>query len=124
MTVRDLIRTDHIADIPRASSVSRPGYGFGLKFAVHSDPAKSGRNGSVGEYNSGGLAGTIFRIGPAEEMIGPHMIRAPLRDSRTAGHSSRGWPTKRLSTRPALRGEGDRSGRHWERQRLHCHAPI
>jgi CubicO group peptidase (beta-lactamase class C family) len=82
----DLMTIDHIADVPRASSISRPGYGFGLDFAVHLDPAKSGLNGSVGEYNWGGLAGTIFWIDPAEEMIGLYMIQAlPPRfeDSRT-----------------------------------------
>ena len=82
----DLMAIDHIAEIPRASSISRPGYGFGLNFAVHTDSSKSGMNGSVGEYNWGGLAGTIFWIDPAEEMIGLYMIQAlPPRfeDSRT-----------------------------------------
>ena len=82
----DLMRIDHIAEIPRASSISRAGYGFGLNFAVHIDPAESGLNGSVGEYNWGGLAGTIFWIDPAEDMIGLYMIQAlPPRfeDSRT-----------------------------------------
>ena len=82
----DLMRIDHIAEIPRASSISRAGYGFGLNFAVHIDPPESGLNGSVGEYNWGGLAGTIFWIDPAEEMIGLYMIQAlPPRfeDSRT-----------------------------------------
>ena len=82
----DLMAIDHIAEIPRASSISRPGYGFGLNFAVHINPAKSGLNGSVGEYNWGGLAGTIFWIDPVEEMVGLYMIQAlPPRfeDSRT-----------------------------------------
>ena len=82
----ELMTVDHIAEIPRASSISRPGYGFGLDFAVHIDPAESGLNGSVGEYNWGGLAGTIFWIDPAEEMIGLYMIQVlPPRfeDSRT-----------------------------------------
>ena len=122
MTVQDLMRIDHIADIPRASSVSRPGYG--LRFAIHSDPAKSSRNGSAEGYNSSGLAGTILLIDPAEAMIGLYTIRAPLRASRTAGYSLRGWGAKRLSTTTALRGDGDRSRRCWQRERLHCHAPI
>lgn len=82
----DLMAIDHIAEIPRASSISRPGYGFGLNFAVHIAPSGSGLNGSVGEYNWGGLAGTIFWIDPAEEMIGLYMIQVlPPRfeDSRT-----------------------------------------
>ena len=71
----ELMTIDHIAELPRASSISRPGYGFGLDFAVHLDPAKSGLNGSAGEYNWGGLAGTIFWIDPQEEMIGLYMIQ-------------------------------------------------
>ncbi len=71
----ELMTVDHIADVPRASSISRPGYGFGLDFAVHLDPAASGLNGSAGEYNWGGLAGTIFWIDPAEELIGLYMIQ-------------------------------------------------
>ena len=71
----DLMTIDHIESVPRASSISRPGYGFGLDFAVHIDPAESGLNGSPGEYNWGGLAGTVFWIDPAEEMIGLYMIQ-------------------------------------------------
>ena len=37
--------------------------------------AESGLNGSLGEYNWGGLAGTIFWIDPAEELIGLYMIQ-------------------------------------------------
>ncbi len=71
----DLMTIDHLASVPRASSISRAGYGFGLDFAVHIDPAESGLNGSAGEYNWGGLAGTIFWIDPAEELIGLYMIQ-------------------------------------------------
>ena len=71
----DLMRIDHIASLPRASSISRPGYGFGLNFAVHKDPSRSGLNGSVGEYNWGGLAGTSFWIDPVEDLIGIYMIQ-------------------------------------------------
>jgi CubicO group peptidase (beta-lactamase class C family) len=45
------------------------GEGFGLGFAVSLDPAKMQRSGSVGEYNWGGAATTIFWIDPAEELI-------------------------------------------------------
>lgn len=71
----ELMTTDHVEGIRRASTVLSPGYGFGLGFAVHIDQAKSGLNGSLGEYNWGGLAGTIFWIDPAEEMIGLYMIQ-------------------------------------------------
>ena len=71
----ELMTIDHVAKLPRRSSISRPGYGFGLNFAIHIDPAGSGLNGTAGEYNWGGLAGTIFWIDPAEEMIGLYMIQ-------------------------------------------------
>ena len=71
----ELMTTDHVDGIRSASPVLSPGYGFGLDFAVHVDQAKSGLNGSLGEYNWGGLAGTIFWIDPAEEMIGLYMIQ-------------------------------------------------
>ena len=82
----ELMTTDHVKGIRRASSTLGPGYGFGLDFAVHIDMAESGLNGSLGEYNWGGLAGTIFWIDPKEEMIGLYMIQMlPPRfsDSRT-----------------------------------------
>ena len=71
----ELMTADHVEGVRRASSVLSPGYGFGLDFAVHVDRAESGLNGSVGEYNWGGLAGTIFWIDPAEEMVGLYMIQ-------------------------------------------------
>ena len=71
----ELMTIDHTGEIGRASSILAAGYGFGLNFAVHVDPAKSGLNGSVGEYNWGGLAGTSFWIDPAEDLIGVYMIQ-------------------------------------------------
>ena len=71
----ELMTIDHVSEISRASSILAAGYGFGLNFAVHVDPAQSGLNGSVGEYNWGGLAGTSFWIDPAEELIGIYMIQ-------------------------------------------------
>ena len=86
----ELMTTDHVKGVRRASSVLSPGYGFGLDFAVHVDRAKSGLNGSVGEYNWGGLAGTIFWIDPMEEMVGLYMIQAlPPRFSDSRGQFKR-----------------------------------
>ena len=51
------------------------GYGFGLGVAVAEDLARIGLNGSVGEYNWGGAAGTKFWIDPAEKLIGVYMIQ-------------------------------------------------
>ncbi len=71
----ELMTRDHVAGIRRASPVLGDGYGFGLDFAVHVDRAKSGINGSLGEYNWSGLAGTSFWIDPAEQLIGLYMIQ-------------------------------------------------
>jgi CubicO group peptidase (beta-lactamase class C family) len=45
------------------------GYGFGLGFAVRTEPGIAGVPGSVGEYRWGGAAGTAFWVDPKEEMI-------------------------------------------------------
>ena len=71
----ELMTMDHLGETRRASSILTKGYGFGLDFAVHANPAESGLNGSAGEFNWGGLAGTIFWVDPAEELIGLYMIQ-------------------------------------------------
>jgi CubicO group peptidase (beta-lactamase class C family) len=45
------------------------GYGFGLGFAVRTEPGIAGVSGSVGEYRWGGAAGTAFWVDPKEQMI-------------------------------------------------------
>jgi CubicO group peptidase (beta-lactamase class C family) len=45
------------------------GYGFGLGFAVRTEPGLAGVSGSVGEYRWGGAAGTAFWVDPKEEMV-------------------------------------------------------
>ena len=68
----ELMTIDHLA----ATGVERGGgYGFGLGFAVAADLARSGLNGSLGEYNWGGAAGTRFWIDPREKMIGIYMVQ-------------------------------------------------
>ena len=51
------------------------GLGFGLGFGVISDPARAGVIGSIGEFNWGGAAGTIFWIDPVEEIVVVSMIQ-------------------------------------------------
>lgn len=68
----ELMSRDHLNEIPGREE---SGYGFGLGFAVHLNPGKSGLNGSVGEYNWGGLAGTKFWIDPKENLIGIYMVQ-------------------------------------------------
>ena len=71
----ELMTRDHVSGIPRSSGVLTDGYGFGLDFAVHTDLAASGLNGSLGEYNWGGYAGTNFWIDPKEDMVGLYMVQ-------------------------------------------------
>ena len=51
------------------------GFGFGLGFGLVTDPAAGGVIGSVGEYNWGGAAGTVFWIDPVEELVVVSMIQ-------------------------------------------------
>jgi CubicO group peptidase (beta-lactamase class C family) len=51
------------------------GFGFGLGFGIVTDPAAAGVMGSVGEYNWGGAAGTVFWIDPVEEVVVVGMIQ-------------------------------------------------
>jgi CubicO group peptidase (beta-lactamase class C family) len=51
------------------------GYGFGLGFAVNTDLGKTGRIGSMGEYNWAGFFATRFWIDPKEDMIGVIMLQ-------------------------------------------------
>jgi CubicO group peptidase (beta-lactamase class C family) len=51
------------------------GYGFGLGFAVLTDPAKSPDALSIGTFTWGGADGTLFWIDPVEELIGIMMIQ-------------------------------------------------
>ena len=60
-----------LAGIARGSfsETSYEGIGFGLGFASRLDPIRNATPASVGEYNWGGMAGTLFWIDPAEELI-------------------------------------------------------
>jgi CubicO group peptidase (beta-lactamase class C family) len=51
------------------------GYGFGLGFAVLTDPSKSPDALSIGTFTWGGANGTLFWIDPVEELVGILMIQ-------------------------------------------------
>jgi CubicO group peptidase (beta-lactamase class C family) len=51
------------------------GFGFGLGFGVVTDTVSSGVMGSVGEFNWGGAAGTVFWIDPVEEIVVVGMVQ-------------------------------------------------
>lgn len=62
----DLMRADHVGEFDPAT---RPGEGFGLGFAVHTDQGSSGSVRSVGAYYWGGYWHTTFWLDPAEELL-------------------------------------------------------
>jgi CubicO group peptidase (beta-lactamase class C family) len=62
-------------EAPTLGSNTMRGFGFGLGFGVVTDVADSGLIGSVGDFQWGGAAGTIFWVDPVEDMIGLAMIQ-------------------------------------------------
>ena len=52
-----------------------PGGGFGLGFAIVSDPGARGQLGSVGEYSWGGAYQTPFWVDPVEELTVVYMTQ-------------------------------------------------
>lgn len=60
---------------PSLGSNSLNGFGFGLGFGLVTDVAASGVLGSVGEFNWGGAAGTIFWVDPVEDFVMVAMIQ-------------------------------------------------
>ncbi len=54
-----------------------PGHGFGLGFAVRTEPGVALTAGAVGEYFWGGMAGTVFWISPRDALFAILMVQAP-----------------------------------------------
>ncbi len=80
----ELMTADHLSGI--SVPPQRPGYTFGLGFAVAEDLGLMGALGSVGEYNWGGAAGTRFWIDPKEDLAGVFMVQIiPHRGLRYGG---------------------------------------
>jgi CubicO group peptidase (beta-lactamase class C family) len=74
----DLMRSDHLGpNVRRGSELLQPGHGFGLGFAVRTEPGMSVMPGSVGLYFWGGIAGTTFWIDPKEELYAMMLVQAP-----------------------------------------------
>ena len=70
---------DHLGDgaMPGPLYLPGPGYGFGLGFAVRRTLGVAPLEGSAGEYNWSGIAGTHFWVDPKEDMFAIFMIQAP-----------------------------------------------
>jgi CubicO group peptidase (beta-lactamase class C family) len=75
----ELMTSDHLG--PALSQgpnfAPGPGYGFGLTVAVRTQPGMAGYEGSVGEYNWDGAAGTVFWVDPKEKLVPIMLIQAP-----------------------------------------------
>ena len=63
-----LMTRNHIGDLE--VFLRDPGYKFGLGFAVLTDPERSGRIESKGEYNWSGYFYTRFWVDPKADLIG------------------------------------------------------
>ena len=73
-TVR-LMTADHLGKI--ADTARRPGYSFGLGFAVRTDYGLDPQSSSPGEFNWAGAGGTFFWVDPKEELVAILMTQAP-----------------------------------------------
>ncbi|SFJ78655.1 CubicO group peptidase, beta-lactamase class C family [Caulobacter sp. UNC279MFTsu5.1] len=82
-TIR-LMASNHLSDIvmaaPGASFSSAKGVGFGLDFAVVTDPARDGTLQGEGTYSWGGAAGTWFWIDPKNDLFMLGMIHILARE--------------------------------------------
>lgn len=76
-TVADMTRNHLGAGSAVDAEGTRPGYGFGLGFAVRLKPGTEAAPGNIGEYNWGGAYGTYFLNDPKEELAVVFMSQAP-----------------------------------------------
>ena len=67
----ELMTVNHISEL----DISAEGFKFGLGFAVHEGPGRSGSIGSIGDYLWGGFFNTRFWVDPQEQMIGVLMTQ-------------------------------------------------
>jgi CubicO group peptidase (beta-lactamase class C family) len=59
-----------------------PGFGFGLGFAVRTEPGVAPQLGSVGEYFWSGAGGTTFWVDPKEDLFVVFMMQSPAQRLR------------------------------------------
>jgi CubicO group peptidase (beta-lactamase class C family) len=73
-----LMASNHLGAHVKVDSPLMPaGHGFGLGFAVRTEPGMAPFPGSVGQFFWSGMAGTFFFIDPAEEMFAVFMMQGP-----------------------------------------------
>jgi CubicO group peptidase (beta-lactamase class C family) len=63
--------------VPGPYYIPGPGYGFGLGFAVRTEPGVALQLGSVGEYTWSGAGGTTFWVDPKEDLFVVFMMQSP-----------------------------------------------
>ncbi|HLW77321.1 MAG TPA: serine hydrolase domain-containing protein, partial [Bryobacteraceae bacterium] len=71
----DLMRSDHLGNLPHFGGTLPEYAHFGLTFAIDPDPGKMHAPGSAGTYWWGGAAGTRFWIDPQEHLFGIFLIQ-------------------------------------------------
>ena len=70
--------SDHLGpEVRKDHFLLWPGHGFGLGFAVRTDPGRAPTAGSVGEYFWGGMMGTAFWISPRDSLFAVIMVQTP-----------------------------------------------
>ena len=70
--------SDHLAaNVRRDHYLLWPGHGFGLGFAVRTDPGRAPTAGSVGEFFWGGMMGTAFWVSPRDSLFAILMLQTP-----------------------------------------------
>jgi CubicO group peptidase (beta-lactamase class C family) len=71
----DYMTCDHLGSIPANPSLLEPGEGFGLGFAVRTQPGVTPVPGSVGTYYWSGMGGTSFFVDPARDLFAVMMVQ-------------------------------------------------
>ena len=70
--------SDHLgATVRKDHYLLWPGHGFGLGFAVRTDPGRAPTAGSVGEFFWGGMMGTAFWVSPHDSLFAILMVQTP-----------------------------------------------
>jgi CubicO group peptidase (beta-lactamase class C family) len=74
----EMMTSDHLGNgITVSADLLPPGHGFGLGFAVRTQPGLAPFPGSVGNYFWSGAAGTFFWLDPVERLYAVFMCQAP-----------------------------------------------
>ncbi|MGB7973420.1 MAG: serine hydrolase domain-containing protein [Roseiarcus sp.] len=73
-----LMASDHLdASVKKGHYLLWPGHGFGLGFAVRTDPGQAPTAGSIGEFFWGGMMGTAFWVSPRDSLFAVLMVQTP-----------------------------------------------